>query len=160
MHMKKGQGASEYLVLLAVVLIVSLVAIALLGGFADVGGGAMESESKQYWTGSVRPFTIQEYTQIGDTAYLKLKNMEPFPLRITNFTLRSKGETPADVANSTLIAFSGGATKTITVHGLTACNDDTYDFFEYEVNITYSSGDLSGKSQFGEKTLAGRCVVG
>lgn len=159
MRFRKGQGASEYLVLLAVVLIVGLVAIALLGGFSDVGGGAMESESKQYWSGSVRPFTIQEYTQIGTVMYLRVKNMEPSPLKITNFTLRTTG-TPVDATNSTTISFSGGATKVIEIHGLTACNANTFDFFEYSVNITYSSGDLSGKSEFGQKTLAGRCVVG
>ena len=54
MHSKKGQGASEYLILLAVVLIVSMVAIALLGGFMGLGTSATETEGKQYWTGSVR----------------------------------------------------------------------------------------------------------
>jgi hypothetical protein len=57
MYMRKltGQGATEYLVLLAVVLIVALVAIALLssGGTSD----SMYKESELYWQGA-NPISI------------------------------------------------------------------------------------------------------
>ena len=45
---QKGQGATEYLVLLAVVLIVAMVAIALLGFFPGLSYDAKKSEADSY----------------------------------------------------------------------------------------------------------------
>ena len=50
----KGQGATEYLVLLAVVLIVAMVAIALLGFFPGLSYDAKKSESDSYWRSASR----------------------------------------------------------------------------------------------------------
>ena len=46
-----GQGATEYLVLLAVVLIIALVGIALLGFFPGTANDAQIAESQIYWQG-------------------------------------------------------------------------------------------------------------
>lgn len=46
---KLGQGATEYLVLLAAVLIIALVSIALLGWFPGLSGDAQRSESQIAW---------------------------------------------------------------------------------------------------------------
>ena len=53
-----GQGATEYLVLLAVVLIIGLVSIALLGFFPGISGGVSEAESQAYWGGIARPIRV------------------------------------------------------------------------------------------------------
>ena len=45
----KGQGATEYLVILGAVLLVAMVVIALLGWFPQVGGPGRERESESYW---------------------------------------------------------------------------------------------------------------
>jgi len=151
MNSKKGQGASEYLVLLAVVLIVSMVAIALLGGFSNLGSSAVETESKQYWTGSVRPFIAPEYTQQNSTFYVTLKNIEPNRLMLTSISLGSDSYE----AN---VSFNGGATKTLTFPVSVQCNETSYDFFEYDVVINYTSTNDIEKSQRGTKPFAGRCL--
>ncbi|MFH1306042.1 MAG: hypothetical protein ABIH83_00090 [Candidatus Micrarchaeota archaeon] len=160
---KKGQGASEYLVLLAIVLIVAIVAIVLVGGFAGLGGGARETESKQYWSGATRPFTIPEYSQQGNTIYLTLKNMEPYKLVITNITITSPYGTIVDSYDNQTISFKGGAKKTITDFGIVntsyACNTTSYDYYEYGVVITYRTENGIVKSQYGEKPLVGDCIV-
>lgn len=151
---KKGQGASEYLILLAVVLIVGLIAIALLGGFSDIGSEAREKEVKQYWRGSVRPFTIQDWTQSGSTFSLTLKNMESYRLVITNITIGNVSYAPSGG-----ISFGGGAAKTISITGFTPCDQVSFDYFEYPVVIIYSSSDIQNKIQKGEKPLMGPCQV-
>ncbi|PIT84627.1 hypothetical protein COU37_02405 [Candidatus Micrarchaeota archaeon CG10_big_fil_rev_8_21_14_0_10_45_29] len=159
MRAKKGQGAAEYLILLAVVLIVGIVAIALLGGFAGLGGGAMESESKQYWTGSVRPFTVPDYAQINDTFYITFRNMEAENLRIMNFTLTSALGT--ETYNNTALSLKGGSQKTVQDFNLTSthwCDSDAYDYFEYDLKITYQSNSGVTKTQIGAKPLVGNCV--
>jgi len=56
----KGQGATEYLVLLAVVLIVALVSVALLGFFPGMASDAQATQSKAYWA-SASPIAITEW---------------------------------------------------------------------------------------------------
>ena len=54
-----GQGATEYLVLLAVVLIIALVGIALLGFFPGTASDAQVAESQLYWQ-SASPIAVVE----------------------------------------------------------------------------------------------------
>lgn len=54
-----GQGATEYLVLLAVVLIIALVSIALLGFFPGTAMDSQIAESQIYWQ-SAYPFAIKD----------------------------------------------------------------------------------------------------
>ncbi|MFA6328920.1 MAG: hypothetical protein WCY41_05735 [Candidatus Micrarchaeia archaeon] len=87
MKMKFGQGATEYLVLLAVVLIVALVSVALLGFFPGMASDAQITQSQIYWR-SATPIAIMETgaraSSGGDTLpYLLLRNTGMYPIRIT-----------------------------------------------------------------------------
>ena len=83
----QGQGATEYLVLLAVVLIVALVSVALLGFFPGMASDAQATQSKAYWS-SASPIAITEWDAKGwDAAatapYLRVRNTGSYPIRIT-----------------------------------------------------------------------------
>ncbi len=91
----KGQGATEYLVLLAVVLIVALVSVALLGFFPGMASDAQMTQSKMYWS-SASPIAIVEnsaaryddtYTEI----YIRIRNTGTYPVRITRLLDSSGG---------------------------------------------------------------------
>ncbi len=56
---KKGQGSTEYLVALVVVLVIAVIAIALLGGFTPFGTQTTIEQSQAYWQGAT-PFSIEE----------------------------------------------------------------------------------------------------
>ncbi len=83
-----AQGATEYLVLLAVVLIIALVAIALLGFFPGTASDAQIAESQIYWQ-SQSPIVITEMAArrfLSDGAtypYLRIRNNGQHPIRIT-----------------------------------------------------------------------------
>jgi len=84
-----GQGATEYLVLLAVVLIVSLVSVALLGFFPGMASDAQITQSQMYWR-SASPVAITETAARaynswnGYTApYIRVKNVGAYPIRLT-----------------------------------------------------------------------------
>ena len=85
---KNGQGATEYLVLLAVVLIVALVSVALLGFFPGMASDAQMTQSRTYWT-SAQPISIIEsgagaYSSNANTyLYLRMRNSGAYPIRIT-----------------------------------------------------------------------------
>ena len=82
-----GQGATEYLVLLAVVLIVALVSVALLGFFPGMASDAQITQSQMYWR-SASPIAILEIHSINidspySPAYIKVMNSGAYPIRIT-----------------------------------------------------------------------------
>jgi len=84
----KGQGATEYLVLLAVVLIVALVSVALLGFFPGMASDAQITQSQMYWSGA-SPIAVSEMVARHSTAWhysffsMKIKNQGVYPIRIT-----------------------------------------------------------------------------
>lgn len=85
----RGQGATEYLVLLAVVLIIALVGIALLGFFPGTANDAQITESQIYWE-SAGPIAIVESGATVYAAnptisfpYMRFRNTAAYPIRIT-----------------------------------------------------------------------------
>jgi hypothetical protein len=83
----KAQGTTEYLVLLAVVLIVALVSVALLGFFPGMASDAQMTQSKTYWT-SASPIAIVEmdakFAATNFTKpYLRIENTGTYPIKIT-----------------------------------------------------------------------------
>jgi hypothetical protein len=84
-----AQGATEYLVLLAVVLIVALVSVALLDFFPGMASDAQITQSQAYWR-SATPIAIVESgakTQVNNPGstypYLRIKNNGAYPIRLT-----------------------------------------------------------------------------
>jgi hypothetical protein len=81
-----GQGATEYLVLLAIVLVVALVSVALLGFFPGMASDSREAQSKAYWQ-SAQPVAVVEAAakyQSSDThLYLHVENIGAYPVRVT-----------------------------------------------------------------------------
>jgi len=94
----RGQGATEYLVLLAVVLIVALVSVALLGFFPGMASDSQRTQSEMYWK-SAQPIAITEWAAkvfVGDGAtypYLRVRNNGAYPIRITGVIGADGGKT-------------------------------------------------------------------
>ena len=91
MEFLRAQGATEYLVLLAVVLIVALVSVALLGFFPGMASDTQMTQSQTYWQ-SASPIAIVEWgAKYGqDSGYIdftapffRLRNTGAYPITIT-----------------------------------------------------------------------------
>jgi len=88
MRFLRAQGATEYLVLLAVVLIIALVSVALLGFFPGMASDAQITQSRAYWQ-SASPIAITETAALAYSAtgtaypYIRMKNTGAYPIRIT-----------------------------------------------------------------------------
>ena len=153
-NMKKGQGAAEYLILLAIVLIVAMIGIVLLGGFSDTGAKTMDAESHAYWSGTARPFAIKEWVQINDTLYLEIENKEISRFVLTNISFDGSMK---NLSGGGWV-FSPSAVKSISLGGFPMCHITEYDSFSYDVVFYYESEDISGKTQMGVKPLTGYCA--
>ncbi|MFA6214247.1 MAG: hypothetical protein WC717_03140 [Candidatus Micrarchaeia archaeon] len=146
----KGQGATEYLVLLAVVLIVALVSVALLGFFPGMASDARITQSQSYWRGQARPFAILDSSiTAAGVGTFSIQNMEANgPFVITDLYV-------ANGTNSTDVTFAAGETKTIGVGAITS--GTAGGLYDLQVNFTYTTPNgITGAKQYGAKNLVGR----
>jgi len=170
----KGQGATEYLVLLAVVLIVAIVTIALLGFFPGTAGDAKITESKTYWAGVASPLSIKDaqplYTaangsvcSTGQTRGVRIvlqnNQVSPLILRGLNFggSAVSAFCNARAAAAATSIPIDPGGTAVIdAVIGTGYCST-AGQTTDVAIKLNYSTQHLSGQVQTGAKNLIYRC---
>lgn len=144
----KGQGATEYLVLLAVVLIIALVAISLLGFFPGLALDAKKTQSDPYWK-AARPFGIIEHSLNSEgNLTIVIQNNDANMLTLLNVSI-------ANSSNGTATTFGGGEKKVMVIRFLGSCTAGSA--YEYNVNFTYNSTDISNQKQIGTKPLIGKC---
>jgi len=151
-----GQGATEYLVLLAVVPVVALVSVALLGFFPGMASDARITQSQSYWR-EARPFAIieRDIPAPGTGGTLVIQNMDANGYVLTNISLADTQLTmnppaPYFVAGGTnFISFTSAA-----IGGSNGTSGAVYDF---NVTITYnSSNGITGAKEYGTKNLIGK----
>ena len=149
----RGQGATEYLVLLAVVLIVALVSVALLGFFPGMAADARMTQSQSYWRGQARPFAILDAAMNGTTTVLSMQNMEATgPYNITSMSINGVAATGSYIGTT----FAAGQIQALTLTVTNPCTSTT--IYDYNVSITYNSPSISGLKQYSTKNLIGKCL--
>jgi len=147
---KKGQVSTEYLVILAVVLVVALVVVYLVGGFSGLGAGSLETQSKNYW-GSTSPFAIKSFKVSGSTMDLEVANNDLDKLTITDISVEGTS------IFSTSTSFTSGEVKVLSGTVGTACGAAGTPFTYNNVIITYTKGSITAMKQTGTKPLVGKC---
>ncbi len=159
MQSKRGQGATEYLVILGAVLLVALVIVSLLGWFPALGGSTKEAQSKSYWTGAT-PFSITAF-KFGITGDINLSVASRVgdKLNLTSVSL-DDGLGGAALTWSPNSVYNAGEEKAASTNSASSlCNAATSGSpFEYKtVTFTYTQGGISGIKQTGARPLSGRC---
>jgi len=144
----RGQGATEYLVLLAVVIIIALVTIALLGFYPSLSTDAQITQSQAYWSGEASPFRITEltYAVAGTSGICSGLS----PTKIFELIIENKG-TGTYTINTINISFDG-----TTYYG-TPGNATAGRLCDAAVTVYYGlngAGDYDGHSRGGPFTLA------
>jgi len=149
----RGQGATEYLVLLAVVLIVALVSVALLGFFPGMASDARITQSQSYWRGQARPFAILDAGLSSPAANITIQNVEANgPYTITAIYV---GNTTA-ATTATSLVFAAGETRTLVITAsIPTCTAGAV--YDYSVNISYTTPNGVTAKQYGTKNLIGKC---
>ncbi|MEK6821056.1 MAG: hypothetical protein AABY11_01495 [archaeon] len=56
----RGQGTTEYLIILAIVIVIALVVVGVLGGFSGFGRNINEGQSRTYWS-AAQPLSLIEW---------------------------------------------------------------------------------------------------
>ncbi|MEW6528784.1 MAG: hypothetical protein AB1391_02760 [Candidatus Micrarchaeota archaeon] len=158
----KGQGSTEYLVILAVVLVVALIVIGLLGQFTGFGASGLEQQSNAYWQGAM-PFSITDKRLDSTSIRIVLVNKLATKLNVTNITFDGVGIN--STLSSTQIQIASGQAVTIYGNetGANPCATVSKGtiFQVNKVVITYTSyannNIVTGLTQAGDKGLYGKC---
>lgn len=102
---QKGQASTEYLIILAVVVIVALAVVGVLGGFPTVSKGISEKDSATYWQSSDVGI-VRYYANLTGT-YAVLRNNKNFAISINFATGTGNG-----ITGSTISLSPGESTST------------------------------------------------
>ncbi len=148
--MSKGQVSTEYLVILAVVLVVALIVVFLVGGFAGIGTGTVETASKNYWAGA-SPFAVKTVKVSGTDMDLEVQNSDLEKLTITDVTVEGAS------VYSTTTSFNSGESKVLNASIATTCGAAGDAFTYDDVVITYTKGSITDLKQVGAKPFVGSC---
>jgi len=145
----RGQVSTEYLVILAVVLVVALIVVALVGGMSPVSTGVSESQSKNYWLG-VAPVSISSWKYAGTSLDLTLQNMGGRKVTISEINVEGTNF----LTNTSLTV---GETKTVTITMGTSCGDVGTSFELQNVSIKYDKEGVANLIEKGDKSIVGKC---
>ena len=148
--MKKGQVSTEYLVILAVVLVIALVVVFLVSQGTGVGTSTLDSQAQAYWRG-VQPISVLDYSASGTTLTLAMQNNAQDPVTITQIS--GAGLT----TYSTSTTFAPGQTRTIAVTLPVNCGATGTRYTYTNVTFTYDVGQIVGKTFAGQRALSGAC---
>jgi hypothetical protein len=164
MGITKGQGATEYLVLLGAVLIVALVALALLGYFPGLATDAKVTQSQAYWTSEAKPFAINDISVTGGNGAVDivLQNKDAsgsFTVNSIKLSLATGASETFTVAGSNAI-FAPGETRKLSL-GVPSGNNTQGSAgraYEFNVVFNYTSPSNVTSSQYGGKPVMGKFI--
>lgn len=142
MRFKRGQTATEYLIILAVVIVIALIVVGVLGGIPSIGGGAKSNTVSSYWRTSQIGVVSMSVAAATDSSTadangsISLRNNKAGTITITGITLTDVSSGTAD-SNTTDVVLAAGQQGTLTFTNLS--NSGTSgETFTYTVSINYT----------------------
>ncbi len=143
----RAQAAVEYLMILAVVIIIALVVVGVLGGFPTLTAGISEKESTAYWTSA--DIGVARYMMNSTGTFMVLRNNKNFAVKLGAVTV---GGTAGSSLGTTL---NPGETTGFVLASSTSCSSGSYS---ESVSIAYSDATYETSYTFnGAKPLVGTC---
>lgn len=156
----KGQGTVEYLIILAVIIVIALVVVAVMGWFPGLGTGITEKESLAYWQ-NASPLALKDWkitsTMTDNNFYLQ--NMTTDKIIVTEITIDGAVVGVGDATDD--ISVNAGSTGAFPGNSVLAVAPACTSGQSYQyttVSISYNVvGGLQGKTLTGIKPLVGIC---
>jgi hypothetical protein len=151
----KGQGATEYLVLLAVVLIIALVSISLLGFFPSMASDAKITQSNTYWRGQATPLGILEgsFNTSGNGTVVLVNNDASGIVSVTNMSFTSSNGQVGYLTGVPLAIAAGDQAIGTVVNVSSGVAGVTYQF---NVVIHYTLSNNIPATEYGTQPLVGK----
>jgi type II secretory pathway pseudopilin PulG len=145
---KRAQGATEYLIILAVVIVIALIVIGVLGGIPGIGDTSGQQAAESYW--ATTDIAIDDY-YLGagaDRLILTAKNNQEDTVKIISIKTGS-------VTNDSVKILSPGGSAEFSFAQTCANQGDAFD---YETIVTYQDTvTLANYTFTGTVNLVGEC---
>ncbi|MEM4218600.1 MAG: hypothetical protein QXO35_00955 [Candidatus Micrarchaeia archaeon] len=147
---KKGQATIEYLVLLAVAIIIALVIFAFMGWIPGFAGSLKERQVKLYWS-SQYPIQIREYKYSSDgNLSLQIQNVADYKITITGINTSVNSSTGN-------FAVLPGESKIVSFTINPGCTTgNPYELSGVKINYNIENG-LQNMVEAGDRPLVGTC---
>jgi hypothetical protein len=149
---RKGQAATEYLIILAVVIVIALVVVVAMGKFPGIGKSTVGRSSAAFW--STQDIAITDYAvSAASTDTFVIKNNMRNAVTLTSVFV---GGTNLSTSSGSVTLGPGGS-NTFTTAGLTCFAGQSYVM---SVNISYTDASTGATYSFtGDGTkLEGVCA--
>jgi archaellum component FlaF (FlaF/FlaG flagellin family) len=150
---KKAQLSSEYIVILALVLILGAVILALTGFFPSFASNSQVSDSTKYWYSS-SPISIVDAMQDDSTFSAVLENRASATINISKFTILYDSDY-YEYVPSPQISIPSGENYVLSFSPSFSC--DGQSSLLYHIQIDYSLQSVDGLIQKGIKPLYVPC---
>ena len=153
--MIKGQAAIEYLIILAVVVIIALIVIGVIGGFPGMTRGISEKDSASYWSAADVGITRYFVSHTINSSMLVIRNNKLFAINVTNLTFA--GGANVLPANQSL-APGSSVNVTLSTAGTAVPSCTAGNSYSMTTVVTYVDAVYGQTYTFtGEKPLVGTC---
>ena len=146
----RGQGATEYIVMFAVVVIIAIIVAGVLGGFPALHSGTGDRESAAYWATAPVAITRSHVSTDPSRTVLSFRNNNNYPIFVDRATFAGIelviGRTLSPGMD---VDVSGGSVLACPVAGAR---------YYYNVTIYYDDVETgSSLTLHGERQLIGLC---
>ena len=152
---RKGQGTIEYLVIIAIVIVIALVVVGLLLQVMNSGSGVPETQAKATWK-SGTPFAIIDWGQSGTEVTVVIQNNSGGSLGFNSMTLETGGaaaDTNSDVNGN----MAAGSTKVITFVETTCASGNKFSYPKTGISFNYNTTNINNKTQTAYADILGTC---
>ena len=152
--MRRAQTATEYLIILAVVIIIALIVVGVMGGIPGIGGAAQARASASYW--ATQDIAISSYGDSATTGItLTVKNNKRNAVTVTDVVVDGTSIDTSPTGVGVPVTLGPGGTGVVTDTGITCTAGQA---FSYPVVIKYTEGGLS-YTFTGATPLDGTCAT-
>lgn len=149
----QAQASTEYLIVIAIVLVLALTIFSAFGSFPSFSYNAQISDSVRWWASAAAPIQIVDFKQTGSSLSLIITNSAPLPLEINSFNLSGETGTYAPASGLPIFIPAGGRAQA----NFTAENCTGHKIVSYEISIAYKIGEIGGLAEKGAKPLYVQC---
>jgi uncharacterized protein (UPF0333 family) len=162
---KKGQATIEYLVLVAVAIIIALVIFGFLGWIPGMAGTLRERQAKMFWAAAY-PVAIKDYKVTSAGATFLMENIGDDPVKLYNMTTELTNGTTVTAAFKPLgYKLIQGEAKTYTmvdvanesIENVIVCTAGS-DYELSNVSMIYDVvKGISIQTESGDRPIIGSC---
>gem|GEM_PF-4909267 len=144
MQLLGGQGATEYIIVLSVVLVIGLISVSLLNYGPSVASDTSYSASKAYWQSQALPVAVTEAGLTGDSNFsFVVQNNNPDSISLTGISMDSQPASFSEASNlpsnSSAVYISAGEKKGLSLSLASGFNCKEGSYGQASLQFTYST---------------------